>query len=410
MGEPEKEAGIAMRGMGALFAGLVVLLAVTALTVYMVHAYLVAQQSLREQQMLYEKARYIAEHANMTGNTVNLPEPADLIVIDPDGIPHVAKDVKQIQLPWSSAKTKIYVAVTGHLRVAASDPMARAAALASVAAAPLQPPGNTSGIAGCEWYLDPFIYNITKNAAEYRGYILYKEMPQIGYFFYTGPKDLCKTEPSWYPLWEYPLGILEALGINTTRLLSNCPDIYVTDIAIVPYIGVVVRGIPPSMVYNYIDYGDFYLIFYNGTWREIGSGIYWNYSIQIGNTRIVIEKVYLNPRFAPIGDWKVFINVSSPIISVNYSRTETLIPDQNELWISARLGTGLILAAEKWYTYYFAETYKGFPAAPTIVHKLNAYAKGPNYTYYLQAIALLRRGAVPIPPAPRSIAYIYRHC
>ncbi len=416
-----------MRGIGTLFAGLVVLLAITALTVYMVHAYLVAQQSLREQQLLYEKARYIAEHANITGSTISLPEPADLIIVDPSGVPHVAKDVKTLTLPWSPANLKIYVVKRGRVRIAAADPVARAAALASVAAAPLQPLGSSAGsIAGCEWYLDPFIYNITRNPAEYRGYTLYKEMPQIGYLFYTSPRYLCQMDPIRYPnwaMWKYPLHILEILGINTTRLLSDCPQIYVWDIAIVPYIGVIVRGIPPSMLYNYMEhyYGDFYLIFYNGTWREIGSGVYWDYTIQIGSTRITIKKVYLNPRFAPIGDWKVFINVSSPIISVNYSRTETLIPGQNELWISAKLGNGLILAAEKWYAYYFAETYKGFPAGwgdycsqlePCakgfgIYRKLSAYAKGSDYEYPLQAVLLLRHSAYSSSP---SIAYIYKHC
>ena len=122
-----------MRGMGTLFAGLVVLLAATALTVYMVHEYLVAQQSLREQQMLYEKARYIAEHANITSEAVvELPEPADLIVIDPKGIPHIAENVTRLALPWPVGNVKIFVAKRGNTGVGAADPEA------SIASAPLE--------------------------------------------------------------------------------------------------------------------------------------------------------------------------------------------------------------------------------------------------------------------------------
>ncbi len=158
-----------MRAVGTLFAGLVVLVGLVMLTVYIVHVSRVATQAIHEQQQLYEKARYLAEHANITGNTIVLPEPADVIIIDASGVPHVAMNVTTVTLPWPADQSKkIYVAKRGRLRVGVADPVATAlSAAASVAAAPLTRLSSVaSAVSLPSLYLDPVFGNET-----YRGYV-----------------------------------------------------------------------------------------------------------------------------------------------------------------------------------------------------------------------------------------------
>ena len=144
-----------MRGIGTLYAGLILLLALTTTAVYTFYVGRSSVHALREQEMLYEEARFLAEHANVTGNAVALPGAADVIVVDPEGVPHVARGVKALRLPWSSGASRIYVAVRGRLRVGAADPAA-AAAVAAAAVEPQQPqataPAANASSGGC---LDP---------------------------------------------------------------------------------------------------------------------------------------------------------------------------------------------------------------------------------------------------------------
>ncbi len=124
-----------VKGIGTLYVGLLLLLAITSTAVYTFYVARSGVQAVREQGMLYEEARFLAEHANVTGGVVELPRAADVIVVDPEGVPHVARGVERLELPWDSGASRIYVAVRGRQRVGAADP----AAAAAVAAAALEP-------------------------------------------------------------------------------------------------------------------------------------------------------------------------------------------------------------------------------------------------------------------------------
>jgi len=195
-----------MRGIGTLYAGLVILTALAALTIYMVYTGRIVIQSIHEQQMLYEKARFIAEHVNISGDIVELPEPADLIIIDPNGVPHVAENVTRLQLPWSVSQSKIYIAVTGRLRVGAADPVATALSMAaSVAAAPLQAGQSAGSVTKdfCASYLDPVLYHAAINsglsaidAAQYRGYVPADNYEALLFIYLMDPFYLSPL-PDW---------------------------------------------------------------------------------------------------------------------------------------------------------------------------------------------------------------------
>ncbi|HID40756.1 MAG TPA: hypothetical protein EYP33_01215, partial [Pyrodictium sp.] len=173
-----------MRGIGTVYAGLIMLLALASVAVYTAYMGKTVTQAIYEQQQLYEHARFIAEHANITGSMIELPEPADIIVVDPQGIPHVARNVQQLQLPWPADQSKIYVAKRGRLRVGAADPVASSiAALASVASAPLTASSSIdteqlsqeADVAQliARGYLDPLfvVYSDVLDPNSYRGYI-----------------------------------------------------------------------------------------------------------------------------------------------------------------------------------------------------------------------------------------------
>ncbi|BES82558.1 hypothetical protein [Pyrodictium abyssi] len=136
-----------LRGIGTVYAGLIMLLALASIAVYIAYMGRTVTQAIHEQQQLYERARFIAEHANISSNVISLPEPADIIVVDPNGIPHVAVNVTTVTLPWPADQSKIYVAKRGNLRVGAADPVASSvAAMASVASAPLETANNTANV------------------------------------------------------------------------------------------------------------------------------------------------------------------------------------------------------------------------------------------------------------------------
>jgi len=216
-----------MRGIGTVYVGLVLMVGLVALTVYIVHVYNVGLEAMREQQLLYERARFIAEHTSISGNTISLPQPADLIVVDPSGVPHLAKSVQRLQLPWPASETKIYVAVTGRLRVGAADPAATALSMAaSVAAAPLQ--GNSSltgGVYDCSTYLDPLLFNLT-GSDYYRGYIpaSVKNVTVKTYIAYPddGPPPGWQTVaqglglPTSWPITGYILAVVVAPNDTAT--------------------------------------------------------------------------------------------------------------------------------------------------------------------------------------------------
>ena len=368
-----------MRAISTLFVGLVLLTALVGIAIYIVHVSSVATQAIREQQMLYEKARYIADHTNISGNTITLPQPADLIIIDPSGVPHVAKNVKQLQLPWPASETKIYVVETGRLRVGAADPVASSiAALASVAAAPLSNSSNSSGAATCSWYLDPYIFNITRSATAYRGYVPAYKMPAIGYYFYTSGKSLCHCNG---PGDSCPANLLGRFGIVLDP--NNCPDINVLDIAIVPWQGALLMT----------DTGYFYIVYYNGSWRYLGGP--WSIKARIVNVNISVSREPLGP-----GEWRLGTIMNTGVLRVNYTRTKRFLAIYNELWVNVSISSGFIIAARSYSTlYYYYGGLKKFPSPPGVFKALGAYTKGPNYTYGLEGAGLMPVNA-----------FIYKRC
>ena len=134
-----------MRSLGSLYAGLVLLVAAVSIAVLIAVEAGKAITALHEQQELYEKARYLAGRANVSTTVIELPEPVDLVVVDPNGMPHVARRAENITLPWRPLKA--YIVVHSPRRVAAADPAA------AVASAPLTG-GERPGATG---YLDPWL-------------------------------------------------------------------------------------------------------------------------------------------------------------------------------------------------------------------------------------------------------------
>ena len=276
-----------MRGMGTLFAGLVVLLAVTALTVYMVHAYLVAQQSLREQQLLYEKVHYIAEHANITGSTISLPEPADLIVVDPNGVPHVAENVKQLRLPWQGSGIRIYVVAKTRLRIATTDPVARAAAL--VAAAPLQPHAgsDTGSLVNVTLFFNDLVYT---QSAPMKGLSASKLPPPL--------KSLGNKCVMWYyngTSWYFVVAIpkrCNALVENDYRLVKGYVCTKTGCTLLSPLKVFRDKHGPHAWLWLYHGYG-FVAYAYKAEWASLGT---WNIGATVAWNETSTVSLALNTR------------------------------------------------------------------------------------------------------------------
>ena len=114
-----------VQGVGTLYAGLVLALLMVSIAIYAVEVYRAAIKNVREVQLVYEEARWMAVNANVTKDMVVLPKPVDVVVIDPHGIPHVAKNTRSVSIPWGTGNVKLYIVVKGPLHVVAADPLTK---------------------------------------------------------------------------------------------------------------------------------------------------------------------------------------------------------------------------------------------------------------------------------------------
>ena len=183
-----------VRGIGTLYAGLLILTTLIALTAYFVHVSRASLQALHFQRILQERATYIAMHANITDDIVILPDFSDIIVIDEASIPHIAVNVKEAPMLWDVSKVNIYVVKHGE-PVQLGKHVFKLLAVAQVkvgnsSSISLNMGTITSTVLCSVSYQDPFIYDYYRDPLVYRGYIPVWSTAQSGKIMF-GVRGVC---------------------------------------------------------------------------------------------------------------------------------------------------------------------------------------------------------------------------
>ncbi len=166
-----------MRGIGTLYAGLLIITALAGLAIYTIYVGKISLQALHLQQTLQQQVEYIALHANISDNSITLPDYGDIIVVDKNNIPHVAVNVKHVYTPWSLNNLKVYIVKYGEAIQLGSRTF-KPIAIAQVKmnnngliSANLSSDAIVNAVLCSFSYQDPFIYSYFNDPMVYRSYI-----------------------------------------------------------------------------------------------------------------------------------------------------------------------------------------------------------------------------------------------
>jgi hypothetical protein len=168
---------MSIRGIGTLYAGLLIMTTLAGLAIYVVYIGKMSLHALRLQQALQEHVEYVALHANVSGDSITLPDHSDVIVVDEKDIPHIAVNVKQVSIPWNTGNARIYVVEHGEsvqLGRRVFKPIAVAQVKMSsngLISANLSSDAIINAVLCSFSYQDPFIYSYFNDPMAYRGYV-----------------------------------------------------------------------------------------------------------------------------------------------------------------------------------------------------------------------------------------------
>ncbi len=106
---------MALRAVSTLYAGLVVLSALVTLTVYALALLNQSIDIVKQQEMMFIRAQRISSNVRIENDTLMLPEPVDIIIVDPNGVPHLARKASLLKVPWNLNMTEIYLVLHGRV-------------------------------------------------------------------------------------------------------------------------------------------------------------------------------------------------------------------------------------------------------------------------------------------------------